>query len=209
MTAVPAAVLLALAPGDTDVPPPPPPATLQDDAPRRSWSVPALHTAGVMLGMRVSLSVRWPRDFDPTRVRESLQQLRHSYTRAPDFRPHASAFEWDGDPWFLNTVGHGLFGAEVYTRSRQCGHDPLPSLLATTLASTAWEYGIESWHKQPSAQDLVWTPLAGALLGEGRFQLHRWLSTSHGGHPGAVRTVLMFVVDPLGELERRVLDTDC
>ncbi|MBU8898025.1 DUF3943 domain-containing protein [Corallococcus sp. H22C18031201] len=195
-------LLLSARAPETDAPLPP-------DAPVRNWRVPVLHTTGLMLVMRGSLSVLYPRDFDPTRVKENLRHLRDSYSHPPEFRAHAPAFEWDGDPWVLNTVGHGLFGSEVYLRTRQCGHGVLPSLLTAAIASTLWEYGVEAWHKRPSAQDLVWTPLAGALLGEGRFRLHHWLATSGGEPPGGARTVLMFVVDPLGEAERRALDTDC
>jgi hypothetical protein len=185
------------------------PASAPADAPLKSWLVPAAHSTGVMLGMRGSLSLLWPRHFDPTRWSENRAQLRRSYTRPPDFRPHSRAFEWDGDPWLLNTVGHGLFGSEVYARFRQCGHAPVPALIATTLASTVWEYGFEALHKQPSAQDLVWTPLVGGLLGEGRFQLHRLLRPAPGARAGVLRTVLLFTLDPLGEAERRVLETEC
>lgn len=194
--------LLSLAPTEPLAPAP-------DDAPRKSWLVPVAHSGGVMLAMRGSLSLLWPRDFDPTRWRENREQLRRSYTRPPDFRPHSRAFEWDGDPWLLNTVGHGLFGSEVYSRFRQCGHSPVPALIATTVASTVWEYGVEAFHKQPSAQDLVWTPLVGGLLGEGRFQLHRLLRPAPGARAGALRTVLLFTLDPLGEVERRVFKTEC
>ena len=30
------------------------------------------------------------------------------------------ALEWDGDPWYVNTLGHGLFGSELYLRARMC-----------------------------------------------------------------------------------------
>jgi hypothetical protein len=178
------------------------------DAPVRTWLVPALHSAGLMAAMRTSLSLLWPRDFDPRRVRENFRQLRRGYSHPPHFDAHQRALEWDGDSWLINTVGHGLFGAEVYARSRQCGQGPGASLLATTLVSTTWEYGVEAFHKQPSAQDLVWTPLVGALLGEGRFQLHRHVRDG-GFARGPARTLLLFLVDPLGEAERRALGTRC
>ncbi|MDC0712794.1 DUF3943 domain-containing protein [Stigmatella sp. ncwal1] len=187
---------------------PAPAAVTVPDAPVRTWLVPAAHAAGLMAAMRTSLSLLWPRDFDPSRFRENFRQLRLSYSRPPLFDADQRALEWDGDRWLINTVGHGLFGAEVYARSRQCGHGPGPSLLATTLASTAWEYGVEAFHKQPSAQDLLWTPLVGALLGEGRFQLHRRVRDG-GLTPGPTRTLLLFLLDPLGEAERRALGTRC
>ncbi|MFY0576154.1 DUF3943 domain-containing protein [Cystobacter fuscus] len=71
--------------------------------------------------------------------------------------------------------------------------------------STRWR----RFHQRPSAVDLVWTPLAGALLGEGRYRLHRALVRGGGQSPGTARKVLFFVVDPLGEAERRLLGAGC
>jgi hypothetical protein len=109
----------------------------------------------------------------------------------------------------LNTVGHGLFGSEVYSRARHCGQSPAAAFLATVVASTAWEYTLEAFHQRPSAVDLVWTPLVGALLGEGRYRLYRALVQGGGQSPGTARKVLFFVVDPLGETERRLLGAGC
>ena len=74
----------------------------------------------------------------------------------------------------------------------------LGALAFTTAASTAWEYGFEANGVRPSAQDLVYTPLAGLVLGEGRFQLVKGLHHRQGG----LADVLRWVVDPFGELER-------
>jgi hypothetical protein len=169
----------------------------------RSWLVPAAHAGGVLLGMRVSSSVLWPDAYDPTRLGPERDQLRLAYTRPPELRSGGALLESDGDPAWLNGLGHGLFGSEVYGRTRQCGHGALAAFLATTAASVAWEYGLEAPHKRPSAVDLVWTPLAGGALGEARFRLHRWLKHRRSA------AWLLFAVDPFGETERRVLRTRC
>nr|WP_228531039.1 MULTISPECIES: DUF3943 domain-containing protein [Myxococcaceae] len=168
-----------------------------------------MHTAGLMVGMRVGLSLAWPRAYDPSRLREGLHSLGEAYTHLPEYHRGRPPLESDGDPWLLNGVGHGLFGAEVYGRARQCGHSAGASLAAAALASTAWEYGLEALHQRPSAQDLVWTPLAGALLGEGRFRLVRAVRGSGGSGLSAPRRVLLWVLDPLGEAERGLLGTEC
>lgn len=173
---------------------------------RTRWGVPLTHTAGLFIGMRVGLSVLWPRAYDPSRLDASAQHLASAYTRPPHFRRGAPLLESDGDPWLLNTVGHGLFGAEVYGRFRQCGHSPGAAFLAATTASAAWEYGPEALHQRPSAIDLLWTPVAGALLGELR---HTALRALAGARPGPVRAVLRAVVDPLGTLERDLLGACC
>jgi hypothetical protein len=161
------------------------------------------HAGGVLLGMRLSAGLIWPKAYDPTRIEEERGQLRLAYTRPPELRSDRSLLESDGDPAWLNTIGHGLFGSEIYGRTRQCGHGPLAAFLATTAASVVWEYGLEAPHKRPSAIDLVWTPLVGGVLGEGRFRFHRWLK-ARGSAPW-----LLFLVDPLGEGERRIARSRC
>jgi hypothetical protein len=201
-----AAALLAAGVGESVGDPaaaPAPARPAEADADGTVWSVPALHTAGLALGMRVTMSLAWPDAYDPTDWNAQREQLRLSFTRPPEFDRHRALLESDGDPWWLNGVGHALFGSEVYGRTRQCGAGPGTALLAAAAVSTTWEYVVESPYQQPSAIDLVWTPLAGALLGEGRFRLQRWLRARDP------RTWLLFVVDPLGEFERRAFGTKC
>ena len=165
---------------------------------QRSWLIPTAHAGGLMAGMRLSLSLLWPESFNPLPLSRSFDTFRQNWSRAPHFETERALFESDNDPWPLNAIGHGLFGSEVYLRARQCGHAPLPALAFTTAASTFWEYGIEAFHKRPSAVDLVWTPLGGLLIGEVRYRVWR----------AADWTPLKVVVDPFGELER-ALGTRC
>lgn len=170
--------------------------------PEPSWSVPVAHAGGVLLGMRLAVSLRWPDAYDPSRRASQERQLRLAYTRPPELR-RGNLLTSDGDPAWINGVGHALFGAEVYGRTRQCGHGALAGFLAAASASVVWEYALEAPYKRPSAVDLVWTPVVGAVVGEGRFQLRRWLESR--GASGWWLTV----IDPLGDLERRVLRTRC
>jgi hypothetical protein len=196
---LPERVRRGVAPADAPLRP-----VLEEEGPR--WLVPLAHSALLVGGMRVSLSLLWPRAFDPTRLEENLGNFQRALTLPPEFHAGRPLLESDLDPWWLNGVGHGLFGAEVHLRFRQCGHPAWGAALATAAVSTFWEYGVESFHKRPSAVDLVWTPLFGALLGEGRYQLHRLLERQG---PGLGWTVLRTVVDPLGEAERRLVGTGC
>jgi hypothetical protein len=189
-----AALALSLAAGDPATPAAPPAA---------SWRVPAAHAGGLLLAMRLSVGVAWPDAYDPTRFSSERRQLRLAYTRPPELRRGRGLLVSDGDPAWLNGAGHGLFGSEVYGRTRQCGHGAVAAFLTTAAASVAWEYGLEAPYKRPSAIDLVWTPVVGGVLGEARFRLHRWLRAR--GSAGWV----LFAVDPFGETERRVASTGC
>jgi hypothetical protein len=174
--------------------------------PETTWTVPIVHSVGLLTGMRLALSVAWPDAYDPFPLRRSGQQFERAYNQAPEFRRDRALLESDGDPWAINVIGHGLFGAEIYGRVRQCGGAPWQALAFAAGTSALWEYGIESFNKRPSAIDLVATPVIGAVLGEGRVQAQRWLRRRP---PSFWRRFAEIAVDPLGEGERGWLGTRC
>ena len=173
--------------------------------PAPNFAVPILHSTALMLSMRTAEAILYPdpfANFDPGFVGDNLRQ---AYTRAPKFDPDQPAFQWDGDPWPINVIGHGLFGSELYLRARACYHSPWGALLFAAVGSTVWEYTFEATGVRPSALDLVYTPLVGIGLGELRYQ--GWRASSQLGDRGW-RSVLMTLFDPFGEFER-ALGTPC
>lgn len=189
-----------------DLPPPSSVVTPVPPPEEKSWTVPVAHTLGLLAGMRLTLSVAWPDAYDPFPLSRSAHQFRQAYNQGPDFRRDRPLLESDGDPWTINIIGHGLFGAEIYGRVRRCGGGVLSSLAFTAGTSVVWEYGIESWSKRPSGIDLVATPVIGMALGEARYQAQRWL---RGRPRGFWRRLGEIVIDPLGEGERGILKTRC
>lgn len=188
-----------------DVVSPPPPAPLVRPATPRYLAEPVLHTVALFTAVRGTEAYLYPEPFAETRPRVVLEGYGATFTHAPLFDRSAPAFRWDGDPWPINVVGHALLGSEVHLRARSCGFGVLPSLAFTAVASAVWEYGFEGMGVRASAQDLVYTPLAGLALGELRFALAGLASRRLV--PWA-RTTVRFVVDPFGESERR-LGTRC
>ncbi len=74
---------------------------------------------------------------------------------------------WDSDDIFLNYVTHPYAGAIYYMGARSAGANASYSLLYSFALSTFfWEYGLEAFAERPSIQDLIVTPVAGAVLGE-------------------------------------------
>jgi len=199
---------LWLAAADPSLSPAPPPSiTTPVPAPEEtSWTVPIVHSLGVLAGMRLSLSVLWPEPYNPLPWSRSRRQFGLAYERPPEFRNDRWLLESDGDPWAINIIGHGLFGAEVYGRVRQCGGGVWQALAFTAGTSMVWEYGIESFHKRPSGVDLVATPLLGAALGEARYRAQRALRKRERGFWRRLGEIL---IDPLGEGERGLLRTRC
>ena len=72
---------------------------------------------------------------------------------------------WDEDHWYVNYIGHPYFGATYYIRARERGFGAFGSFWYAAFLSGLYEFGIEALFEQPSYQDLIVTPVAGALLG--------------------------------------------
>lgn len=171
---------------------------------RRSWWVPALHATALLGAERVAEMLIWQHAFSLEDGDRNARFLRRAYTEPPEFDLRRRFFEWDGDRAVINVVGHGLMGSELYLRARQCRHGVWAALAFTAVTSAVWEYGVEVYNAPPSLNDLVWTPVGGALLGEMRFAA--WELA--GSLSPVARHVLRAVVDPFGELER-ALGTPC
>jgi hypothetical protein len=173
------------------------------ETPPPNLVVPLLHGLALMTAMRAAETVLWPVPFAQPEV--FGHNYEEAFTRPPKFDPKQPWFRWDGDPLVVNVVGHGLFGSELYLRARQCRLGWAGSLAFAAGASALWEYAFEANGARPSAQDLVYTPLAGLVFGEARFALFR---AAGGLSSRAAREVLRAIADPLGELERAA-GTDC
>jgi uncharacterized protein DUF3943 len=167
--------------------------------------VPTLHALSLMTAMRLSEAYLWPEPFAETNPFKLGLHYHAAFSRPPVWDNSRPLFREDGDRWQINVLGHGLFGSELYLRARTCHLAPWQALLFSGAASATWEYGFEANGVRPSALDLTFTPLAGIVLGETRYQTWRALRRLDGG---ALRTTLSAVIDPLGDLER-ALGTPC
>ena len=73
---------------------------------------------------------------------------------------------WDNDDWQLNYIGHPIAGSYYYNSLRSQHASIIHSFLFAAAQSFIWEYFIEATAEKPSTQDLIVTPIAGAILGE-------------------------------------------
>ena len=78
---------------------------------------------------------------------------------------NASRPTFDEDSWWLNYLAHPYVGATYYIRARERGFGPWGSFAYSALASAMYEFGVESFFERPSIQDLIVTPVGGAVLG--------------------------------------------
>jgi hypothetical protein len=112
---------------------------------------------------------------------------------------NASRPTFDEDGWPMNYIAHPLVGATYYIRARERGFGPWSSFAYSAFASAAYEFGVESFFERPSIQDLIVTPIGGALVGYFVFEpIRAWIKAKPErawyDHVG------LFLTDPLGGL---------
>ena len=107
---------------------------------------------------------------------------------------------WDKDNMIFNYVLHPYGGAAYYMSARGQGYNTFHSALYSAAISTFfWEYGIEAFMEIPSIQDLIITPIAGAIIGEGFYILKRKILENDYRFIGskALGKVVIFLIDPV------------
>lgn len=114
--------------------------------------------------------------------------------RSAKLGPH-----FDNDHWTFNYLAHPLAGSEYYLIARNRDANWWQSTLYSIAASTFWEYVTEGYYERPSIQDLIITPLSGAILGEARYQAKKSLLDKDGRARGW-RKVFVIVLDPMDAL---------
>ncbi|MFC1748124.1 DUF3943 domain-containing protein [Pseudomonadota bacterium] len=112
----------------------------------------------------------------------------------------------DKDEWEINYIGHPYFGASYYVRARQRGYDRQSSFWYSAVMSTIYEYGVEAIFEPVSIQDLIFTPVGGAIVGEyfmsARNNIRRRISET--GITTTSDKVKLFFTDPFGSVNRKV-----
>lgn len=132
---------------------------------------------------------------------------RKEITSVPPFRRWVKNVKrgpvWDKDNFLFNYVLHPYGGAAYYMSARSQGFNTLYSFLYSAGISTFfWEYGIEAFMEVPSIQDLIVTPVAGALIGEGFYRIKRHIVSNDYTLFGSSfwGNVVAYLVDPVNEV---------
>ena len=109
---------------------------------------------------------------------------------------------WDKDDFFLNYIAHPYVGALYYMGARSAGADAFDSFLYSFALSTFfWECGIEAFAEKPSIQDLIVTPVGGAIIGEGFYLAKRHIieNDSELWDSKALGKAALWAMDPITE----------
>jgi hypothetical protein len=109
----------------------------------------------------------------------------------------------DSDKFAINYLGHPYFGAVYYTRARHLKKSPQQSLAFSFFMSTfVYEHGIEAFFEKPSIQDMIITPVFGAILGELFLDLEDFILHNNRKllHSKTLGELCLFLIDPLQEI---------
>ena len=112
----------------------------------------------------------------------------------------------DRDNWDVNYIGHPYFGATYFVRARNRGYDRKGAFWYAAAMSAVYEYGFEAIFEPVSIQDLIFTPVAGAIVGEyfmvGRQKIINRIEAT--GKQSGWDTLGLFLTDPIGVINRKV-----
>lgn len=105
---------------------------------------------------------------------------------------------FDDNPVILNSPGHPFAGAIYYGVARSNGFNPLQSFLFAFAGSGLWELLVE-YREVVSINDMVFTPVAGAVIGETFHQLSEFFAR---GEDTLVNRVLSAIFGHVGAFNR-------
>ena len=117
----------------------------------------------------------------------------------------------DKDDLFLNYVTHPYSGAIYYMGARSAGANSWYSFwYSFDLSTFFWDYGIEAFAEVPSIQDLIITPVAGAILGEGFFLAKRHILKNDNQLLGSrfLGRSAIWIMDPMTEVGNLMWDEE-
>jgi Domain of unknown function (DUF3943) len=105
---------------------------------------------------------------------------------------------WDHDSAAINYIGHPYFGSAYYVRARERGFGEVDSFVYSALASAMYEFGTEALFERPSYQDLIVTPIGGALIGLALEPVRTWIKLKPD--PRWYDQLVLAATDPIGLL---------
>ncbi|MGV3540424.1 MAG: DUF3943 domain-containing protein, partial [Rufibacter sp.] len=109
--------------------------------------------------------------------------------------------EWDTDEFGINFIGHPYQGTLYFNAARSQGYNYWQSLPFAVGGSVTWEYFGEN--TLPSYNDMIYTPLNGAALGEILYRLSsNILDDRTTGRERVIREVAAGLVNPVRGLNR-------
>lgn len=112
-------------------------------------------------------------------------------------------WEWDSDRFGVNFIGHPYSGTLTFNAGRANGYNFYHSFGFAVAGSLLWEYFGEN--TRPSYNDIIYTPVNGAFLGEILYRLSsNILDDRTRGAERVFRELAATVVDPMRGFNRLI-----
>jgi hypothetical protein len=115
----------------------------------------------------------------------------------------SNGWEWDGDRFGVNFIGHPYSGTLSYNAGRANGYNFYQSFVFAFGGSLMWEYLGEN--TRPSYNDIINTPVNGAFLGEVLYRLSsNILDDRTRGRNRVFREIAAGLIDPMRGFNRLI-----
>jgi hypothetical protein len=112
-------------------------------------------------------------------------------------------WEWDSDRFGVNFIGHPYSGTLSFNAARSNGYNFYHSFAFAVGGSLLWEYFGEN--TRPSYNDIIYTPINGAFLGEILYRLSSNILDDRTRGAGRVfREIAAGLVDPMRGFNRLI-----
>ncbi|MCX6268321.1 MAG: DUF3943 domain-containing protein, partial [Bacteroidetes bacterium] len=112
-------------------------------------------------------------------------------------------WEWDSDRFGVNFIGHPYSGTLSYNAGRANGYNYYQSFCFAVGGSLLWEYFGEN--TRPSYNDIIYTPINGAFLGEILYRLSsNILDDRTRGRERVFREIAAGIIDPVRGFNRLI-----
>ncbi len=105
---------------------------------------------------------------------------------------------FDDNRFSTNGIVHPVAGAIYYQIARGNGLGPGASFASSFLASAVWEYFTE-FREKPSINDLILTPMGGAVIGEATYRVGRMFAAGRPSVPNCIGAMVFSLVATLNE----------
>lgn len=115
----------------------------------------------------------------------SLKTYKRTFTLPP---------VWDNDSISWNYGVHPIMGSFSYLAYRNKRAHWAEAIAGTAINSAIYEYVIAGGTQQPSINDLIVTPILGSLLGEGIYQLKKFMLKDQ--YLNTFEKILLTISDP-------------
>jgi len=132
---------------------------------------------------------------------ENMVDWQYKYSWEDAKQKVKDGWYWDPNNFNTNTLYHLYAGNTYYQIARSNDYTVLESVAWTVGGSFFWEF-IGEWREQVSLNDMIFTPMLGALVGEALIQTTNYIEQVMS--PSIFRDLLVLALNPPGWINKKL-----